>query len=293
MPLGQSIRIFLADGSVTGIRHAEVVNWTGQAIACPRNRIAELKQWAEAKRPGVYLLFGTTDAADTPAVYIGEAEDVFARLQDHLANKDFWNEIVLFTSKDENLTKAHVRYLESKLIDSARISKRYEVLNSNSSQAPLLPRGDRDAMESFIEQSRIMLGVLGHKVLEPLTASQDNSDTTTAVAIPKTNVGTTLAISTKNIHASAILTDEGIVVLQGSQASLSAAESMSGSYRKIRDDLIQRGILVVADSAYRFSECVVVGYPVNGRDAWKTAEGLSIGQLEQNAVPHIVAGAST
>jgi hypothetical protein len=112
MPLGISIRVYLADGTVTGIRHAEVVNWTGQALSCPRLRIAELGEWDEARRPGVYLLFGTDDTSDRPAVYIGEAENVFDRLQSHLSQKDFWTEIVLFSNKDENLTKAHVRYLE-------------------------------------------------------------------------------------------------------------------------------------------------------------------------------------
>ena len=41
--VGKSIRIYLANGGVTGIRHGEIVNWTGQAIACPRTRFPELK----------------------------------------------------------------------------------------------------------------------------------------------------------------------------------------------------------------------------------------------------------
>jgi hypothetical protein len=89
MNRGQSIRIFLADGTVTGVRHAAVVNWTGQAVACPRNRVGERKDWEEAQRPGVYLLFGMEEETGRPAVYIGEAEHVLDRTQDHLANKDF------------------------------------------------------------------------------------------------------------------------------------------------------------------------------------------------------------
>jgi hypothetical protein len=44
MPKGRQIKIYLADGSVTGIRHAEIVNWTGQALAIPRNRVKELEE---------------------------------------------------------------------------------------------------------------------------------------------------------------------------------------------------------------------------------------------------------
>ena len=61
MALGKSIRIYLADGSVLGIRHGEIVNWTGQAIACPRSRFQELKEWSETRRPGVYFLFGQNE----------------------------------------------------------------------------------------------------------------------------------------------------------------------------------------------------------------------------------------
>ncbi len=33
MALGKSIRIYLADATVTGIRYVELVNWTGLALA--------------------------------------------------------------------------------------------------------------------------------------------------------------------------------------------------------------------------------------------------------------------
>jgi hypothetical protein len=58
MKYGKSIRVYLADGIATGIKHAEIVNWTGQAISCPRKRISELKEWPESKSPGGYFLLG-------------------------------------------------------------------------------------------------------------------------------------------------------------------------------------------------------------------------------------------
>lgn len=62
MRLGKTIKIYLADGAPTGVRHAELINWTGQAISCPRNRIGELTSWNEIKRPGVYILFSFDEA---------------------------------------------------------------------------------------------------------------------------------------------------------------------------------------------------------------------------------------
>lgn len=86
---GKNIRIYLSDGTVSGIRHAEIVNWTGQALSCPRNKISELSGWPESKRPGVYFLFGTDEQTIQQNVYIGEAENVYDRLLNHVTNKEF------------------------------------------------------------------------------------------------------------------------------------------------------------------------------------------------------------
>jgi len=170
MSTGKTIRIYLADASVSGIRHAEIVNWTGQAISCPRTRFAELKEWPQVQRLGVYFLFGVDEDLGRDVLYIGEAEIVIDRVSSHISGKDFWSELVTFTSKDDNLTKGHVRYLEARLVQLASDAGRYVVKNATSPQLPSLPRADRDAMEEFIEGIRTLLGVLGHRALEPLTS---------------------------------------------------------------------------------------------------------------------------
>ncbi len=132
MPVGKSIRVYLADSTVAGIRYAELVNWTGQAIACPRNRLGELASWGEAAKPGVYFLFEARLGDSKPLAYVGESENVAERLTNHDRTKEFWNEVVIFSSKDENLTKAHVKFLESTLIAMAKKADRYELQNGNT-----------------------------------------------------------------------------------------------------------------------------------------------------------------
>ena len=301
MARGQSIRIFLADGTVTGIRHAEVVNWTGQAIACPRSRLGELHSWDEAHRPGVYLLFGFDEESGAAAVYIGEAENVFVRLQDHLSKKDFWNEVVIFTNKDENLTKAHARYLESKLVAATARSRRYALTNSSQPQGSALPRGDRDAMESFLDQIRVLLGVLGHRVLEPITGTAEEAPQSSFQRVPiesgptaGSTSGTEFHLSIKGIAARAVQTDEGLVVRAGSGAASKVSDSLSAGYRKIRDQLVQQGTLIQSGNQFSFAAdalfaspsaaaAVIVGYPINGRDVWKTQAGVSLGHIEKVA----------
>ena len=177
MSFGKSIRFYLPSGSINGIRHAEIVNWTGQAISCPRSQFKELKDWPQATKPGIYFLFGADDEGLSQAAYIGEAENVFERLKNHIANKDFWNEAVCFTSKDENLTKSHVKFLESLLIAQAKEIGRYEVINSISPNNPSLPIADRDAMTEFAANIRTLLGALGHRVLEPYINQEAATET--------------------------------------------------------------------------------------------------------------------
>lgn len=96
------------------------------------------------KNQGVYFLTGIDPENGKNAVYIGEAECIRDRVKGHL-DKDFWNHIAFFTSKDENLTKAHIRYLEGRLIDQAKEVGRAEVKNNQGSGSKL-PESDREDM---------------------------------------------------------------------------------------------------------------------------------------------------
>ncbi len=166
MVFGRKVTIYLADGSPSGIRHVEIANWSGQAIACPRSRLNELKEWQEVQRPGVYFLLEKQTAETGDRAYIGESENVVKRLSQQDKNQDFWNEVIIFTSKDENLTKAHIKYLESRLTGISIKADRYKIENGNTPVESLLPRADKDAMEEYIHNLRIVMGTLGHRLLE-------------------------------------------------------------------------------------------------------------------------------
>jgi hypothetical protein len=304
MPRAKSIRIYLADGSPSGIRHGEIFNWSGQALACPRARFGELKSWAEAQRPGVYFLFGVDDETGRDAVYIGEAEVVADRVNSHLTGKEFWTDVIIFTSKDDNLTKGHVRYLEARLVELAEDAGRYALKNGNSPGMPALPRADRDAMEEFIEFIRPLIGVLGHRALDtlaPRKAPMFGSDAATPL-VDSSEMSTSPAKNHSNfilrigsMNASAIRTDEGIVVLSGSDANTNPQPSLSAGYRLRYQQLIDSSVLVPNGGKYKFAKdylfpspsqaaAVIVGYSVNGRDAWKTSSGRTWAEIEEAEV---------
>ncbi|HIF9106493.1 TPA: GIY-YIG nuclease family protein [Photobacterium damselae] len=214
----------------------------------------------------------------------GEAEHIQKRLLQHLARKEFWNEAICFTNKDENLTKAHVKYLEARLIEIIIRCKRYKLDNEQQTTLPSLPRGERDAMETFIDNIRMMIGSLGHKLLEP-QASFFTSDFSDA---QENNI---LYLKVKKIDAKAILTDEGIVVLKGSKALSVIYPSLSQGHKKLRISLEEKKILTpfgeqfIANEDILFSSAsqassILLGYPTSGLNYWVNISGKTLKEIE-------------
>ncbi len=152
---GASIRIFLADGTPDGLRLVEKSNWTGLGIVCPRSQYPAVRPRVEFGRPGVYVLVGPGDSA-LPQVYIGEAEELRSRLDNHRQTKDFWTRVIAFTSKDGSINKAHVRYLESRLIGLAAAAKRAELANGNAPALPALSEPDKADVENFLREMLVI-----------------------------------------------------------------------------------------------------------------------------------------
>ena len=206
-------------------------------------------------------------------------------------NKDFWNEVIFFTNKDENLTKSHVKFLESKLISLAATANRYELENGNASQESLLPRSDKDAMFEFLDNIRLLLGTLGHKILEPLITIPTNSQ---SYPSQKETADQNLEIEMiyKKIEAQGMQTNEGIVVLKGSLASKDIKETLSPGYKKLKETLIKNGVLYPSENFFSFSEnylfsspsaaaTIIAGQPMNGLTAWKTKFGKTLKDIEK------------
>ena len=171
---GKTIKIFLVNGTATGVLTAEISNWTGKLIVCPRSQIDKLVEREEASRTGVYALVGPDpEQVLRERVYIGESDNVFGRLkQQHKdPNKDFWTRTVLVTSKDENLTKAHGLYLESQMISRAQAAGRAAVSNAQNKDDRKLPESDMADMEAFLAQLGLVLPVLGFNFMQDVPQS--------------------------------------------------------------------------------------------------------------------------
>ncbi len=161
-----TIKLFLPLGDAKSLRTAEISNWTGKAVAAPRTELDELLAREELEKAGIYILSGNDPVTNAPLAYIGEAEIIRDRLKQH-KTKEFWVSAIVFVSKDENLTKAHVRYLESRLLAEAGQVNRF-TLEQNQAGGSRLPESDRHDMEVFLARIRQLLPVLGSDILVPI-----------------------------------------------------------------------------------------------------------------------------
>src|SRR5580692_626652 len=127
-----TIKLFLPLGDAKSLRTAEISNWTGKAVAAPRTELDELLAREELDKAGVYILLGNDPVTNAPHAYIGEAEVIRERLKQH-RTKEFWVSAIVFVSKDENLTEAHIRYLESRLLTEAAQVNRFALEQNQAS----------------------------------------------------------------------------------------------------------------------------------------------------------------
>jgi hypothetical protein len=276
-----TIKLFLPRGDAKSLRTAEISNWTGKAIAAPRTELDELLAREELDKAGVYILIGTDPLTNTPRAYIGEAEVIRDRLKQHKA-KEFWVSAIVFVSKDENLTKAHVRYLESRLLAQAAEIRRF-TLEQNQAGGSKLPESDREDMEVFLDRIRQLLPVLGSDILTPLTQP-------TVSGQP----GGVLICRNKGAEARGQRTANGFVVFKDSTAVPEERPSAE-SYPYViaqRKQLIADGTLVDKTGFLVFTKdtefsspsaaaVVIHGGSANGLTAWKTEDGKSLKQIEE------------
>jgi len=274
--------MFLPFGDPKRLRTAEISNWNGKAIAAPRTELDQLLAREEIGQPGVYLLTGTEPSTGKATVYIGEAEVIRDRLKQH-REKEFWVQAIVLVSKDENLTKSHIRYLEGRLISDASAAGRVDVMNSQASGAKL-PESDREDMEVFLSKIHQLLPVLGSDVLTPILET----------TVPAGNLEAALVCEIKGLVAKGRRTPNGFVVFEGSQAVLENRPSAAGQHPfvvSLREKLAAEGVLVKEKDHFRFAKnaefsspsaaaAVIHGGGANGLTAWKTPSGKTLKELE-------------
>ncbi len=289
---GKTVKLFLIDGEPNGRISCELSNWNGKAYKIPRTYIKNCNDRVDLNSTGIYLLFGGAEGnLDKSKVYIGEAEEILKRLNQHLKQKDFWSEAITFISKDDNLNKAHIKYLENRIYELAKHVGRYELVNSQIPNKPNISESDIAEMEEFLSNIRFLINILGHKLLEEKRekVSVRNNSNSNSENIEKL---ITFSIdAARGGKASGIQTSEGFVVFEKAQIADPVVASFPKTMKRLRDEMIEEEIILKKNGElflkkdYIFSSpssaaMIVMGRSANGLVEWKTQEGKILRDVE-------------
>lgn len=270
MNSSKNLNIFLMDGDVTGRIKCTMPGWSGLAYKIPRIYLDKCKDREQLKQSGVYFLFGKNNF-DEDAVYIGQAgirkngEGVLFRVAEHLKDDFYFNEAVMFTTSGNSWGPTEISYL-------GNVTEEKEA-----------------ELEIYVEQFKIMLGVLGYRIFVPLVKTPESvveeHDDELILGLSRK-----IKRSQRNIEAYCKRTNEGFVVLAGSQIEETDSGSIPDVIKELRerckqnneikDGVLTRNYLFKSPS---YAASFVLGMTTNGKVDWKTEDGTSLKMIEENA----------
>ncbi|WP_082659036.1 GIY-YIG nuclease family protein [Aureimonas sp. AU40] len=278
--IGQSIKLFLVDGSPNGLVVASIPNWTGSVVIASNLDLPRLMERPEADRAGCYILQSDPDAEEAlPTAYIGQARKLGTRLTKHQREKDWWVRVAIISTSDFSFTSAHYMALESKMIHLAKQGGHVALDNGNSpdESAGVLGEADLVDVSKFLSQLRILLPVLGFNALRPpvfvkIEANSPNSDARETFELTHST----------GAAARAVIIDGDFIVLAGSSAN-AHKEFAHNNYKHLREKLIVEGVLIPSDDArlltftrdFAFrspsaAAAVILNRQANGPRNWRT-----------------------
>lgn len=274
--------------------NARSPGWSGLAYKIPRIYLDKCKDREQLKQSGVYFLFGKNNF-DEDAVYIGQAgirkngEGVLFRVAEHLKDDFYFNEAVMFTTSGNSWGPTEISYLENKFTNLAIDTNRYKVQNGNDPNPGNVTEEKEAELEIYVEQFKIMLGVLGYRIFVPLVKTPESvveeHDDELILGLSRK-----IKRSQRNIEAYCKRTNEGFVVLAGSQIEETDSGSIPDVIKELRerckqnneikDGVLTRNYLFKSPS---YAASFVLGMTTNGKVDWKTEDGTSLKMIEENA----------
>lgn len=282
--MAKSINLYLIDGDTSDRIKAQLGNWNGIIYRIPRQSLDKCSTGGDIAKhiqhAGIYFLLGETEDGN-PSIYIGQAsarkngKGLIQRITEHKGDANEWNEIVILTRKEDSLDATELNCLENKFTNLAINARRYTVVNRVDPSKGNISEEKEYEMDEYIANSLIIVSVLGIKAFDKLepkpSRNADNSSEGTSKTFQyQGRQNATLAI-----------TNEGFVLLEGSQISPKLAAHVPEATKKLRakyagqtgpDYTTTENLLFGSSSA---AAAFVGGFSASGNEYWKNPDGLS------------------
>jgi len=263
--MGKTVTTYLIDGDPKGTQYAFISNKICQMFVVPRSNLSYLNTQEKLQKPAFYILLGE-DEATKPQAYIGETENFRERVKDHDSKKSFWQKALIFVSKDADMTKADVQYLEHKAIAEAKKTNAFVLSdNKQTPKAPNLPEYQQDSMDEFFEDVKFLASFIGCNIFE--------------ISHPKTEH--IFYTKGRGCDAKGFYSSNGFTVLKGSIIAPTTTSSFSWIDKRnsiIKDYTTTNGNIITMTTNKTFSSpstaaSFCLGRSSNGWIEWKDKDG--------------------
>lgn len=277
MAFSKTIQMYIFNGDPNGRIMCELSNWNGRIYKISRRDINLFSERNDAENTGIYFLFGKDDM-NNDTVYIGEAEKMFTRIKQHLNSREQWNDCIVVISKDNNLNKAHAKYLENKFYNLATDSGRFFLLNNTIPTCSSVSEYDEAMLEEFIENTKLLVNTLGYKVFDEFDKNNIMDNHSEVFYIT----------AARGADARGAVVSDGFAVFKDSVIANSVTPSMPKHSVVKREYLIESGIV---DNQFKFTQnyvfsnpslaaAVVMGRSANGLTEWKTDDNRTLKSVQ-------------
>lgn len=270
--MGKTVTTYLVDGDPKGTRYAFISNKICQMFVIPRSNLDYLDKQKKLQKPAFYILIGEDDMAK-PQAYVGETENFKERVKDHDQKKTFWQKALIFVSKDADMTKTDVQYLEYLAVQQAKQTNRYNLQeNKQTPKEPNLPEYQKDAMDEFFEDIKFLTSFIGISIFE----------------IAPINQLQVFRFKRRGANALGIYDGNGFTVLRGSVLSKDALSSCHTIQRResiIKDysQLNENGNPILTSdisfSSPSTASSICGGCSSNGWVDWKNDKGQTLDEI--------------
>lgn len=296
---GKNINMFLMEGEVTGAVKCTLSNWTGVIYKIPRQRLTTdiIKNRSDLKQSGIYFLIGKNEE-DKGVVYIGQAgnrkngEGILLRILEHTKSeeKDYFDEVIILTTQNNSFGPTEISYLENTFTNLARQVNRYEVKNGNEPNVGNVTEEKESELDEIVENTKIIIGTLGHRLFVPMIAKIDNQVAETEDKEElKLFLRRKIQKTGQYVQAICRRTSEGFVVLEGSMIVEVNRDACPQSLLQLRDELYRKGLIAHGGilkekqlfKSPSYAAAFVLGINTNGRTEWKTEDGRTLKEIEE------------
>lgn len=268
----KTIKLFLMDGEIDGRIKCDISNSNIVAYKIPKNKLKDCKENIEIGYSGVYILFGEKDGEI--CAYIGESENVYKRLVQHISDKDFWNECLVFIRNDNSFNKGNIRFLEDSLFKLAKEAKRYIIDTKNTTESPLT-ESEICEMEEVIDVMKIIASALGYKIFNKIKTEKE---------ITSDNL---LYINSIGLKAVGAVTNDGFVVFKGSESSkefkTASSQHLRNKWYELRNmNIVNKNNVFTKDMLFlspSTAAAMVLGRNSNGLTEWKDKNGKTLKEI--------------